>query len=54
MDNVYKCYKCGKEFEEKDWELNENGELTYTCPDCGSVWYKEDCEESEIKEEDHE
>ena len=50
-ENIYKCYKCGKEFEEKDWELNENNELVYVCPDCGSVWYKEDSEEQIPDEE---
>lgn len=50
MEQVYKCYNCGKEFCENEWVLNENSELVYECPRCHSVWYKEDTD-VEIQEE---
>ena len=50
MEQVYKCYNCGKEFCEDEWVPNENGELVYECPRCHSVWYKEDTD-VEIQEE---
>ena len=37
----YKCFNCGREFSEEDWVL-EDGELVYRCPDCLTVWYKEE------------
>lgn len=47
MENqvIYKCYKCGHEFTDDDWKTNENGELYFDCPDCRTVWFKEDVEE---------
>lgn len=47
MEELYKCYNCGKVFREEDWTPNENGELAYVCPDCGTVWYKEETAEDE-------
>jgi DNA-directed RNA polymerase subunit RPC12/RpoP len=48
MDQVYKCYNCGKEFCENEWTLTDNGELVYECPRCHSIWYKEECSPEEI------
>ena len=47
MENqvIYKCYKCGHEFTDDDWKTNENGELYFDCPDCRTVWFKEEVEE---------
>lgn len=44
---VYQCVNCGREFTDNDWVL-ENGELVYKCPDCLTVWYKEETESEDF------
>lgn len=48
---MYQCVNCGHEFTDDDWQKNENGELYFDCPECRTVWFKEDVEESESEEE---
>lgn len=46
---IYKCYKCGHEFTDADWQKNENGEFYFECPECHTVWFKEDVESPAVE-----